>query len=115
MHPHTNSDTQAHSPATKSTVLGERLAFAPGEFAAFFGKSKTWGYRAIYAGKVQVLDNSDRLMIPRSEVEKFLSRTTIYNGRPARSPQLKKSSRFISTSQPAETETERNIGEEVPA
>ena len=39
---------------------GDRVAFSPGEFAALFGKSQTWGYRQIYAGKVKAIDEYGR-------------------------------------------------------
>ena len=50
-------------------------------------------YRLIYAGKVKVLSNLGRLMIPRSEVERLLQQTETYLGkkrpeRPVRSVNL---------------------------
>ncbi len=61
-----------------------RLAFTPTAFAALAGRSSVWGYRQIYSGKVRVLKLSSRLMIPRSEVEKFFSLVTTYVGKKAK-------------------------------
>ena len=65
--------------ARESVPLNDRLSFSPGEFAALNGKSCTWGYRRIYHGDVKVIANAGRLLIPRSEVEKFLARAAEYN------------------------------------
>lgn len=58
----------------------QRVAFSPGEFAALFGKSQTWGYRQIYAGKVKTLTEYGRILIPAKEVERMLASAGIYNG-----------------------------------
>jgi hypothetical protein len=70
--------------ATKATV--ERVTFSPGEFAKLFGKSQTWGYRQIYAGKVKAITEYGRTLIPATEVEKILGTASRYEGRkkPAR-------------------------------
>ncbi len=60
----------------------KRVAFSPGEFAALFGKSQTWGYRQIYAGKVKAITEHGRILIPANEVEKILGTAEIYSGRP---------------------------------
>ena len=70
-----------------------RVAFSPGEFAALFGKSQTWGYRQIYAGKVKTITEHGRILIPAKEVERILESAGIYNGRaptPAVKGRLKK-------------------------
>jgi hypothetical protein len=59
----------------------KRVAFSPGEFAALFGKSQTWGYRQIYAGKVKAITQHGRILIPAKEVERVLESAGIYNGR----------------------------------
>lgn len=59
----------------------KRVAFSPGEFAALFGKSQTWGYRQIYAGKVKAIDDYGRILIPANEVERLLKSAGIYNGK----------------------------------
>ena len=58
----------------------DRVTFSPGEFAALFGKSQTWGYRQIYAGKVKTITEYGRILIPASEVERILAEAGIYNG-----------------------------------
>jgi hypothetical protein len=68
--------------ARESVPLKDRLSFSPGEFAALNGKSCTWGYRRIYHGDVKVIADAGRLLIPRSEVEKFLAKAAEYNPQP---------------------------------
>ncbi len=58
----------------------ERVAFSPGEFAALFGKSQTWGYRQIYAGKINAITEHGRILIPAAEVERILGTAGRYNG-----------------------------------
>jgi helix-turn-helix protein len=66
--------------------LGSRvhqLAFSPTEAALACGKSPTWAYRQIWAGKLRVLNaEQGRLMIPRSEIEHFLSGAEKYTPEP---------------------------------
>lgn len=64
--------------ATKSD--SERRAFSPGEFAKLFGKSQTWGYRQIYAGKIKAITEFGRILIPAAEVEFVLKTAGIYGG-----------------------------------
>jgi hypothetical protein len=58
-----------------------RVAYSPGEFAALFGRSQTWGYRQIYAGKVNAITEHGRILIPAKDVEKVLESAGIYNGK----------------------------------
>jgi len=67
----------------------ERISFSPGEFAALFGKSQTWGYRQIYAGKVKAITEYGRIQIPASEVERILSTAGRYEGMPKKKPKSK--------------------------
>lgn len=60
--------------------MPNKVALTPGEFAALFGKSQTWGYRQLYAGKVQAITQYGRVMIPVSEVERILGEAGRYNG-----------------------------------
>ena len=62
--------------------LSERLALSPKEFGEALGKSATYGYRQIYSGRVRAICDAGRFMIPRSEIDRFLSRATEYNGQP---------------------------------
>lgn len=58
----------------------KRVAYSPAEFAELFGKSQTWGYRQIYAGKVNAITQHGRMLIPAKEVEKILESAGIYSG-----------------------------------
>lgn len=58
----------------------DRVTFSLGEFAALFGKSQTWGYRQIYAGKVQAITEYGRILIPAAEVERILKTAGRYEG-----------------------------------
>ncbi len=57
-----------------------RVAFSPGEFAELFGKSQTWGYRQIYAGKVKAITQHGRILIPAAEVDAILKTAGVYDG-----------------------------------
>lgn len=65
-----------------------KVALSPGEFAAIFGKSQTWGYRQLYSGKVKAMTGYGRIMIPASEVDRLLSEAGRYLGqnRPTETP-----------------------------
>ena len=58
----------------------KRVAWSPGEFASLFGKSQTWGYRQIYAGKVKATTEHGRILIPAAEVENILQKAGVYDG-----------------------------------
>ena len=64
---------------TQQINLAERLALTPREFGAALGKSATYGYRAIYRRWVNPVSDRGRLMIPISEVHRFLGRAAEYN------------------------------------
>lgn len=57
-----------------------RVAYTPKEFAALFGKSQTWGYRQIQAGKVNAIKDYGRILIPADEVERVLASAGRYLG-----------------------------------
>jgi hypothetical protein len=57
-----------------------RVAYSLAEFAALFGKEKTWAYRKIYAQQVKAIKDQGRLMIPAAEVERILGTAANYNG-----------------------------------
>ncbi len=63
----------------KPLNLSERLAFSPKEFAAALGKSPTYAYRQIYAGRIRPISDCGRMMISRSEIDRFLARASEYN------------------------------------
>ena len=66
---------------TSSNITSEKVVLTPTEFASLFGRHYTWAYRQIYAGKIKVLSNLGRIMIPRSEVDRLLQQTETYSGK----------------------------------
>ena len=65
--------------AREQIPLDKRAAYSPAEFAALCGRSPTWGYRQIYAGRIHPISGCGRLLIPRLEVDSFLARKAEYN------------------------------------
>src|SRR5215510_7015751 len=81
------TEAQPQSRAACETIkLNERFAYSPKEFGEANGRSATWGYRQIYSGKVKVISDCGRLLIPHSEVERFLARATEYDPTPKPKP-----------------------------
>jgi hypothetical protein len=66
--------------AREPIPLAQRVALSPAEFAALCGRSPTWAYRQIYAGRIKPISDCGRLLIPRSEMDSFLSRKVEYKG-----------------------------------
>ncbi len=64
----------------------KRVAYTPGEFAAFCGKSQTWGYRQISEGKINAHTKHGRILIPAVEVDNILQSAGIYDGLPPKPP-----------------------------
>ena len=60
----------------------QRLAFTPFEFGHVLGRSETWAYRQLYSGTVKAISDAGRLLIPRSELDRFLARAAEYNPQP---------------------------------
>jgi hypothetical protein len=74
---------QTQSRAARERIdLNQRFGFSPKEFGEANGKSATWAYRQIYAGRIKAISDCGRIIIPRSEVERFLARAAEYNPRP---------------------------------
>jgi hypothetical protein len=87
---------QAQSRAAREPIdLNERLSFSPKEFSEANGKSATWGYRQVYSGKVKVISDCGRLLIPRSEVDRFLARASEYDPKPKRKAEAKTESQHL--------------------
>lgn len=65
-----------------SPIFGhmDKVTYTPAEFAAVFGKERTWGYRQLYAGKVKAITKLGRTMIPKSEVDRLLAEAGKYMG-----------------------------------
>jgi hypothetical protein len=57
-----------------------RAGFSPREFAAKFGKHPTWSYRLAYSGKIKVITDLGRMLIPATELERVLSTAGRYDG-----------------------------------
>ena len=60
----------------------DQFALSPTETAVAFNKSPTWAYRKIYDGTFRVISSGGRLMIPRDEIQRFLSRADKYDPAP---------------------------------
>src|ERR1700722_18253507 len=56
------------TPSEKPVPLAEKVVLSPAEFAALFGRHATWAYRQIRAGRVKVVTETGRILIPRTEV-----------------------------------------------
>jgi hypothetical protein len=65
----------------------QRLAFSPFEFGHVLGRSETWAYRQLYSGTVKAISDAGRLLIPRSELDRFLARAGEYNPQHKRDPE----------------------------
>jgi len=54
-------------------IVVDQKAFTLPEFAALFGRERTWAYRLKDAKKVKVIRDMGQLMVPASEVARLLS------------------------------------------
>lgn len=72
-----------------SADLNVRLAFWPREVAKLLGRSQTFVYRAIYRGWLRPISDGVRMMIPRTEIDRFLARATEYNPTSKPEPETK--------------------------
>lgn len=101
MSKHVNSNNAAQCIAANAndTPLShaQPLALTPSEFAKRFNRHPVWGYRQVYKGHVRVLGTGGRMLIPISEIEKFLARTVVYSGRTKHQAGLKKQARKAAT------------------
>jgi Helix-turn-helix domain len=73
------AQTQPKRVAREPIPLTERVALSPAQFAALCGRSPTWAYRQIYAGRILPISEYGRLLIPRSELDALLARKAEYN------------------------------------
>ena len=74
---------QTQSRAARQPVnLSERLALSVKEFAAALGKSPSFIYRKIYAGRIKPIPDTGRLLVSKREIEAYLGRAEIYNPKP---------------------------------
>lgn len=75
---------QSAANESKPIDLKDRLALSPREFGVTIGRSATKVYRDIYAGRIKVIADAGRMLIPRAEIDRFLARAVEYN--PKRKP-----------------------------
>ena len=68
----------------------DKVTYTPSEFAAVFGKERTWAYRQLYAGKVKAITKLGQTQIPHSEVEKLLNGAERYRGAPSHTKRVAK-------------------------
>ena len=58
----------------------DRAAYTPSEFAALFGREKTWTYRKFYAGKLKMIQGLGERLVPASEVDRLTAQATSISG-----------------------------------
>jgi excisionase family DNA binding protein len=64
--------------STSANGLAERRAYTISEAAELLGVHKVSVYRRIYSGEIKVLSGFGRLMIPETELQKFLGDVKVY-------------------------------------
>jgi excisionase family DNA binding protein len=69
---------------TLENGLANRRAYTIAEAAELLGVHKVSVYRRIYEGKLKILSGFGRLMIPDSELERFLGKVEVYMPRKRR-------------------------------
>ncbi len=57
----------------------DRLGYPPAEYARLNGRSASWAYRQLYAGKINAITSLGRILIPASEVERVMGEAKPYN------------------------------------
>lgn len=67
----------ARSPKLELPLL-DRAAVTLNEFGALFGKSNPWPYRQVYAGRVRVIKELGRMMVPISEIKRLMASAEVY-------------------------------------
>jgi hypothetical protein len=77
----------------KQIVAFPRAGYAMREFAALFGKEKTWAYRMVYAGEVKVNRLRGEFIVPHAEVERLQYEAAVYSDDIAGKPVPKKTQR----------------------
>jgi uncharacterized protein YbbK (DUF523 family) len=59
-----------------------QMALTPTEAAIVCSRSPTWGYRKVYDGTFRVITSNGRILIPKSEIERFLLGAAKYSPEP---------------------------------
>lgn len=58
----------------------QKPVLSPVEFAAYFGREKTYTYRLLYGGKIKCIQpGGGRILIPSTEVQRLLDEADVYN------------------------------------
>lgn len=76
-------------------MTGEPLTYTPAEFAKLFGKSQSWAYRQLYAGKIEGITEYGRVMIPAIEAEKILKKAGRYLGAQVKAGSIARTKRIL--------------------
>lgn len=76
-----SSQSVSSSAVNEIPAFPNRDSLSPAEFAARHGKSKTWTYRLMYAGKIRVIQGAGTIRIPLAEAERFCQNVEVYQGR----------------------------------
>ena len=66
---------------TSPPIDEKRATLSVAEFAKCFGRHKSWAYRQIYSGKIEVIDSYGAIMIPVGEIEKITGSAHRYLGK----------------------------------
>ncbi|MCB1094521.1 MAG: helix-turn-helix domain-containing protein [Verrucomicrobiae bacterium] len=78
-------DTPSSSGIVSSGIVAKAEATKPvytvAEFAALFNRHKSWAYRLIYNGKINVISEFGLMMIPANEVDKIVATAGRYTGK----------------------------------
>jgi hypothetical protein len=64
----------------KTFLPVQKVVLSPAEFAALFGRHYTWAYRQIKAGRIKVVTQIGRALIPRSEIGRILNQVPEHAG-----------------------------------
>jgi excisionase family DNA binding protein len=65
------------------TAKTERAAYPVAQLAAALGRHPSFVYRLLYSGKIKAIANAGAaLLIPRSELERFLAQAAPYDPKP---------------------------------
>ena len=76
-----SSNSVSTSTVSENSSSPIRDSLSPAEFAARHGKTKTWAYRLMYAGKLRVIKGAGTIRIPLTEAERFCQNVEVYQGR----------------------------------
>jgi excisionase family DNA binding protein len=70
--------------------MNEQLSFAISEAAEIAGCHYATIHRKVCAGEIKILDSPGRIRIPKSELDRFLSKTVVYTPRKKAQRKVKK-------------------------